>query len=169
MIDHYNKVIFIHIPRCAGTYLEKAFTGFDYWDLSPILKHAPASIYKNLFPKYWETYFKFSVVRNPYSRFRSLWKYKNEYRLELDSEGKIDIKKYIEYFGTENIVELQSNLKNSGLDVKYTDKSRFRPLQIYGNYLNENIDRIYHYESLPDMLEELGERFKINFPEQIEE
>ena len=108
-------------------------------------------------------------LRNPYSRFRSLWKYKNEYKLELDSDGKIDIKKYIEYFGTENIVELQSNLKNSGLEVKYTDKSRFRPLQIYGNYLNENIDRIYHYESLPDMLEELGERFKINFPEQKEE
>ena len=49
MIDHYNKVIFIHIPRCAGTYLEKAFTGVDYWDLSPVLKHAPASIYKSLF------------------------------------------------------------------------------------------------------------------------
>lgn len=164
MIDHKNKTIFIHIPRCGGTSIEKALTGLDYWDINPTLKHAPANIYKNLFPNYWDEYFKFSIVRDPYSRFRSLWKYRNEYGLSLDAEGKICIRQYVDYFGPKKIVELQKNLKHSGLQIEYLEVKKYKKNQVYGNYLNEPIDKIYHFESLPIVFSELSKKFNIDLP-----
>ncbi len=164
MIDHKNKVIFIHIPRCGGTSIEKALTGFDYWHINPILKHAPANIYRNLFRNYWDEYFKFSIVRDPYTRFRSLWKYRKAYRLNLDAEGKICIDKYVDYFGPNKIIELQENLINSGLEVKYMDTCKFKKRQVYGNYINESIDKIYYFENLPEVFSELSNLFNINLP-----
>jgi hypothetical protein len=161
MIDHKNKTIFIHIPRCGGTSIEKALTGFDYWNINPTLKHAPANIYKNLFPNYWDEYFKFSIIRDPYTRFRSLWKHRKEYGLNLDADGKICIEKYVDYFGPNKIIESQENLKNSGLELKYTDTDKFGQNQVYGNYINEKIDRIYYFEDLPKVFSHLSKIFNI--------
>lgn len=72
MICHKYKCIFIHQRKCAGTSLIHAFD-FDPdnpdWHfmndglLSPEYASAPAG------------YFRFSVIRNPWDRFVSGWKY----------------------------------------------------------------------------------------------
>lgn len=72
MISHKYKCIFIHQRKCAGMSIVSTF-GFDSSDreshfmndglLSPEYESAPAG------------YFRFSVVRNPWDRFVSGWKY----------------------------------------------------------------------------------------------
>ena len=72
MICHTYKCIFIHQLKCAGTSIIRAFDldlSNPDWHfmndgvLSPEYKSAPAG------------YFRFSVIRNPWDRFVSGWKY----------------------------------------------------------------------------------------------
>ena len=72
MICHTYKCIFIHQRKCAGTSIIRAFdlnlsdADWHFMNdgvLSPEYASAPAD------------YFRFSVVRNPWDRFISGWKY----------------------------------------------------------------------------------------------
>ncbi|HYJ86606.1 MAG TPA: sulfotransferase family 2 domain-containing protein [Pyrinomonadaceae bacterium] len=72
MISHTNECIFIHQRKCAGCSIINAFdftTADPEWHfmndglLSPEYLSAPAG------------YFRFSIVRNPWDRFISGWKY----------------------------------------------------------------------------------------------
>lgn len=80
MISHKHKVIFIHIPKCAGSSVETAF-GINVndnqlneenlfgWDNKNkiYLQHAtPQQLIdlKILSPKIWDEYYKFVIVRN---------------------------------------------------------------------------------------------------------
>lgn len=68
MIAHRHKLIFIHIPRNAGTSVETRFgdmTGH----------HARASWYARRYPRDWATYQKAAIIRDPEDRFASLWRY----------------------------------------------------------------------------------------------
>lgn len=85
MISHRHKCIFIHISKCAGSSIETAF-GIDVKDNSEVnhinvfgwcnknkifLQHATPNELINLgyiSEKTWNTYYKFIVVRNPWSR-----------------------------------------------------------------------------------------------------
>lgn len=73
MIDHKTKCIFVHIQRTGGTAIEKLFIKNDMW-LSgrPNHKHLLASQAKKLYKDYWNDYFKFSFVRDPWSRTVSM-------------------------------------------------------------------------------------------------
>ncbi len=73
MIDHNHKCIFIHISRTAGTAIETAICGKNWWKINPNTKHITASRAKNIYRKYWNDYFKFSFVRNPWDRIISLY------------------------------------------------------------------------------------------------
>ena len=159
MIDHANKVIFIHIPRCAGTTIEQMFLGVDFWDVNPVMKHATSSIYRKFYAKYWKDYYKFSIVRNPYDRFRSMWKHGSEYKLKLNKSGEIILSDYIEHFEQRVVLEHQSNLEQNGFRVEYVDGQEYRKHCVYGNYLNEHLDDIFYFEDLSDCFSNLVDRF----------
>lgn len=74
MIDHKNKCIFIHIPRTGGTSIEGAFDiEMNYNNYAE--KHLSASETRKLIGVgTWNNYYKFAIVRNPYSRLVSCWK-----------------------------------------------------------------------------------------------
>ena len=88
MIAHKLKSIFIHITKSAGSSIEVAMNAVEQRDdgaIDPMTgefvnvvtgaeKHMTARAVKDLLgDDVWNEYFKFSVVRNPFDRFHSLW------------------------------------------------------------------------------------------------
>ena len=70
-ICHDKKIIFIHIPKNCGTSV------LSYLN-SSIQNTLPDSNWENYcyqYQEYWESYTKFSIIRNPYCRFKSIYKY----------------------------------------------------------------------------------------------
>ena len=65
-VDHKRKLIFIHIPKNAGTSIEK------YCDMNDTGHHN----WKYYFSKYlsdWNEYTSFAVIRDPIDRFISCY------------------------------------------------------------------------------------------------
>lgn len=83
MISHKHKSIFIHIPKAAGTSVEKFLRQVDPEIPSKVLR-------KRGFSKFFNDhldYYVFSFVRNPYDRFVSAWKWGElQYRVHPDIE-----------------------------------------------------------------------------------
>lgn len=98
MIDHKNKIIFIHIPKCAGSSVEYFFDvkPFDWerpnytkltgWcDKRKIhLHHAtPKELLETelIDETTWHSYKKFTIVRNPWSRAYSDFIWLNRFNI----------------------------------------------------------------------------------------
>jgi len=101
MISHHHKCIFVHIPKTGGQSIEHIF--LNLLDLTwatraplllrhndnsklgpPRLAHLTALEYlkhKYISPNLFDEYFKFSFVRNPWSRVVSFYNYKKYYGL----------------------------------------------------------------------------------------
>jgi hypothetical protein len=74
MIDHQSKLLFVHIARTGGTSIERTLVGDDWWHIEPETKHLSASQARSLYgEEIWREYTTFSVVRNPWDRFVSMW------------------------------------------------------------------------------------------------
>lgn len=67
-ISHTHKLIFVHNPKCAGTSI------INYFDMED-WGHDSASKSKEKYSKYWDEYKKFTIVRNPWDRFYSNYRY----------------------------------------------------------------------------------------------
>lgn len=98
MIDHKRKIIFIHIPKCAGSSVEYFFdvkpfdwqmpnyTNLTGWcDKRKIhLHHAtPKQLLETelISESIWNEYTKFSIVRNPWSRAYSDYIWLNRFNI----------------------------------------------------------------------------------------
>ena len=95
MIFHPYRCIFFHIGKAAGTSIERTFdprhrdfrvpnreTFFGYDKQEKLyLQHAtPAFMQQHVHADIFDRYFKFSVVRNPFSRLVSVYNYSRGYR-----------------------------------------------------------------------------------------
>jgi chondroitin 4-sulfotransferase 11 len=67
-----HKIIFIHVPKNAGTSL-LSLQDFAFEDTKN--SHRTARNFKQTFPELWETYTKYCIVRNPWDRFVSNFEY----------------------------------------------------------------------------------------------
>ena len=112
-IDHKNKFIFVHIPKAGGTSIERLFNidkrknlyqgldGIRHNGVSFSLQHLTAKQLKKHpeTKKYFNNYFKFSFVRNPYDRILSeyFWLHRiNKIGMKDTPENfKIWVKKFL--------------------------------------------------------------------------
>ena len=68
MISHKHKFIFVHINKTGGKSIELAL-GADLSELHGQPRHVKhGTPHQWKYPKYWNTYFTFTFVRNPWSR-----------------------------------------------------------------------------------------------------
>jgi hypothetical protein len=112
MICHPYRCIFIHVPKCAGQSIERVFleaVGLDWDSRAPLLlrrndkpelgpprlAHLTAEEYvtcKHVSPQQFASYFKFAIVRNPWDRMVSFYKY-------LGFDRRTDFKQFVtKYF-----------------------------------------------------------------------
>jgi hypothetical protein len=68
-INHEKKLIFIHIPKNAGTSIIKAM-GVENLYIDKTIEE-----YKENYKDYWKKYQKFTVIRDPIDRFTSAYKF----------------------------------------------------------------------------------------------
>lgn len=106
-INFEKKCIFVHIPKTGGISVLKQLkfkrSPYTLWDdelllaegkgvptptitNSGRLQHLPATLVKILRPDIFDSYYKFSVVRNPYTKILSEFSWK--YKFEFNSEAK---------------------------------------------------------------------------------
>ncbi len=100
MIFHHHKAIFFHIGKAAGTSVESFLLGEKKFeniirgndiqryrqDIVFGVKHGiwmqhavPYMIRNEIDPASWSNYYKFSIVRNPFSRLLSVYWYLSDY------------------------------------------------------------------------------------------
>tara|TARA_R100000995_G_scaffold75309_1_gene44617 strand:+ start:49 stop:588 length:540 start_codon:yes stop_codon:yes gene_type:complete len=73
MIIKEHKVVFIHIPKSAGTSIE-SFFGNSSFVIQPG-KHDNVHDIKRRFPNAYKNYRKFAIIRNPYDKMVSWYFY----------------------------------------------------------------------------------------------
>ena len=87
MLDRNNNIIFIHIPRTGGTSIEKYMeitpgiqNLFGVFDNKATHHFTSKEIISKIGIDYWNSCWKFSVVRHPYSRMISefYWRPKSQ-------------------------------------------------------------------------------------------
>ena len=105
-ICHKRKLIFIHIPKNAGTSIIEAM------GVENIFMDKTIEEYKEHYDEYWDKYKKFTVVRDPIDRFISAYKFARmkesgwfsatgeeglEKHTHYDLCNKMDINEYTSY------------------------------------------------------------------------
>lgn len=81
MISHDRRFIFVHAGRTGGSSLERLAgmgltedgrtRGYGNTDFPE--KHCGFQYYRDRYPREFQTYFKFTIVRNPFDRLHSGW------------------------------------------------------------------------------------------------
>jgi hypothetical protein len=152
MIDHEHKLIFIHIQRTGGTIIERKVCGNDLWWITPSEKHLTASQAKKKYSEYWNDYFKFSIIRDPWARTVSKLQFYDHFWISL-RDGKLanlDAYKDCYRVGQTDII-LESDYRFT--DYRYIfDQNKHKENQIYLNILDEELDYIGKFEELSNVL-----------------
>lgn len=161
MIDHKHKCIFIHIARTGGSSIESMMVGNDYWNINPNEKHLPAEVAKKLYSPYWHSYYKFSIVRNPFDRIRSAFKFADHYGLTLNSNGEIEMDTYKTLWNYPFLCE-----GNRFAPVKVYDPRNLnlKTGQLYGNLIGPGLDDVFLFEELDSVILDLREKYKNLYP-----
>jgi len=148
-----NNVVFIHIPKTGGTYIEKTLNQyvvdnlFGYSnELNAYLQHCYFSEYKHLINKTGH-YNYFSIIRNPYDRLYSAYKQKFN---ELSDKHLVNMMES-DNFKDFVMNKLEKLLSNTSEYRKYKGNIRHISKQIDFLDKNSNIVQLFLYEHISDI------------------
>ena len=152
IIDKY-KLIFIHIPKTAGTSIEKTLIDYKFKIKGDLknwygninnyeLDHSTIKYLINNCKSYNKKYIKFCVVRNPYERLVSEYHFCKRYNSRFIKETKT-FKKFVYYLRDNFNYVLENEEKNHFLISHYLPQYKFTHIE------NKcKIDLILRYENL---------------------
>ena len=158
--ENEKPLLFIHIPKAGGSYVEKEFNKNNYkigkFDNNKHLKsknkctfwHTPVKYNKNI---NFKDYRVFTVVRNPYDRIISEynWKGFGEFYKKLNVSKNTEINQFIS--------KLNTNEKIYDGDCHLVPQSEYLT-DYYGN----KVENIIHQENLDEELEKFINKYKLN-------
>ena len=142
MIIDKEKLIFIHIPKNAGTSIKSIFSENKNFHIpgGEIFKHKTINeIKKEHLDKYNE-YKKFAIIRNPYDRMISFYAYYKNYRLTNNMLYK---KGYVEKANIKNFREWICN-KKENVDINYSIKYHVGKLNVLNTFIKEKLFKPQH-------------------------
>ena len=151
--DDY-KVIFIHIPKCAGTQLQNEI--FIQNKKYKTRLHASIQEIKKIYYNEYLNYFKFAIIRNPYDRFVSAYFY-------LKNTGPFD--KFNTHLKDEIINnDLYTFAENLYINKNLQNIIHFIPMYTFVCDDNENIivNKIIYFENINEEINNLLNNFNIN-------
>lgn len=149
IISHKHQFIFVKTRKTAGSTLEKLL--FPFLGETDICTGSPRDNTPRIntsitnghmswrkiqvsFPKEWDTYYKFTIERNPWDKVVSSY-----FWHKLIKEERFGTMSFEEYVMT--------------CDLLPVDWS------IYGDQTGVKVDTVYRYEDLPQMYEELNNKY----------
>ena len=154
MINHQYKCIFIHIPRCAGTFIELAIDKRDWWNVDYKKKHLSAISAKELYKEYWDDYFKFAFIRNPWSLEVSWYFWKKQFLKNLT------FKEFIKNEDLNKTVKLSSEFDDKKLFNIFPNLTNcFDYLQINDEI---EVDFVGRFENLKEHLSLISKKLNIS-------
>ena len=150
-ICHERRLIFIHIPKNAGTSIIKAM------GVENIYMDKKIEEYKEHYGEYWDKYKKFTVVRDPIDRFISAYKFARMKESGwFSATGEEGLDKHVHY-------ELCNEMDiNEYVSYLYKNPTKFNRWIIPQFLLisNENdeieIDYYVRFENLNEDLSKIG-------------
>lgn len=158
-INHEKKLIFINIPKNAGTSIIEAMGSENaLFDIS-------IEKYKEVYNEYWDSYLKFSVVRDPFDRFISAYKF---IRSKENPNPLLQLSKVLE---SGEVVKLDNHPNylqtiqydiNGFIEYLYENKDQHTFLTfpqsffICDKYHQLQIDRVIKFEDLEKELNDIG-------------
>lgn len=144
------EVIFIHIPKAAGSSVGKALIGTDK------VGHYPYYMYEIMDLSKFRRYKKFSVVRNPYDRVYSAYNY-------LMTGGKGDADRKVGEYIKERSSSFEDFCLNV-LDENFANRNIHFVPQVKFLFDNKKlmVDRVIKLEQLDDELGSLSEWFGVD-------
>lgn len=135
----YNKILFVHIPKTAGSSISKILNdnGLDNWNREWPRHHDPFFSLKEA-NNIDDAVFSFAVVRNPYKRTYSCYK-------QYNKTNKTDIS-FIEYLNNikKNIISPVSPLLHLPQSFYVMDGSTVQ------------VDKLYKFENLKELENDFG-------------
>ncbi|MEO1394467.1 MAG: sulfotransferase family 2 domain-containing protein [Cyanobacteria bacterium J06634_5] len=143
------KAIFIHVPKTAGTSIYDLI-GYTY------IGHVPYDWYKSRNSVKYDTYFKFSVVRNPWDRLVSTYVY-----LKKGGNNAMDnhwAKKNLSMFSSfDDFVKKWVTEENVQSWMHFIPQHQY----IFDNNDNIQVDYIAKFENLSDDFEVISDRLNL--------
>jgi hypothetical protein len=147
MISHKLKCIFIHIPRCAGTSVELALDARDWWLYTPQEKHLSASEAKIRYADFWDDYFKFSFVRNPWDLEVSWYCWKAT-KLKTKLKNMMPFEDYIEDVEVNTSAKVSEFMRDRSREHLWSDHgSCSKWLAVDGELGVDFVGRVENYDS----------------------
>ena len=149
-ISDKHKVIFIHIPKNAGTSIVEAMEMYDEG-------HHKFDYYQKNYPDKWETYTKIAVIRNPLDRTVSNYEYSKldesywhsfTNKAPYGPHPDYEMLKDIDFFKCVNLLyEDRSLFKHQGWDFQYP--------YVINSKKEFAVDYLIKYENIEEELKKL--------------
>lgn len=150
-INHEKNLIFIHIPKNAGSSIIKAM------GIENILIDKTIEEYKEYYQDYWDKYVKFTVIRDPIDRFISAYKFarmKESGWFSATGEEGLEKHKHYDICNSMDI--------NQYTEYLYKNPGEFNRWILPQTFIIENknrqieIDYFVRYENLLEDLKKIG-------------
>ena len=149
VIHAKKKVIFVHVPKTAGSSMEKFILDKDLDCMDPeelygvdengrALQHLMASDIKQIVPNYAQ-YFSFSIVRNPYERIVSEY-----FWCPIEDVGHKGDQTFDEFLSYAKHVVLTQNYFANAFTDHFIPQYKF----VYDDQMNKIVNHVGRFENL---------------------
>jgi len=150
---HKTCSIFLHTPKCAGRSIIKSFYNNAH------IGHYPAIWYEGAYPEEFNSYFKYSFVRNPYDRIVSAY----HYLIQRQFKRNEPITKFVSQFNNFEDFVLEWLCEENIKKIVVTSPQYLYLEDQFGSI--SHMDYIGHLESLENDIKFITK--KLNFSSKL--